>query len=322
MKGQEQAKRALEVAAAGGHNVLMIGPPGSGKTMLAKRLPSILPAMTFEEAIETTKVHSVMGLLDGRALITTRPFRAPHHTISDAGLIGGGSIPRPGEVSLAHHGVLFLDELPEFRKNVLEVLRQPLEDARITISRVMGTLTFPASVMLVAAMNPCPCGFYTDPQHECSCSPISIQRYRSRISGPLLDRIDIHIEVPAVKYKDLTDRVAREPSGAIRERVNRAREAQLVALRRDAVLLQRADARERSAAPLPNRVGRRAPARARDQSPRPERARLHAHPESLAHDCRPRRRGRDRRAPCQRGDPVSIARSRRALNRKRSGRPE
>jgi magnesium chelatase family protein len=195
--------------------------------MLAKRLPSILPAMTFEEAIETTKVHSVMGLLDGRALITTRPFRSPHHTISDAGLIGGGSVPRPGEVSLAHHGVLFLDELPEFRKNVLEVLRQPLEDARITISRVMGTLTFPASVMLVAAMNPCPCGFYTDTQHECSCSPISIQRYRARISGPLLDRIDIHIEVPAVKYKDLTDRVSRESSAAIRERVNRAREVQL-----------------------------------------------------------------------------------------------
>ena len=170
--------------------------------------------MTFEEAIETTKVHCVMGMLNGHALIATRPFRSPHHTISDAGLIGGGSIPRPGEVSLAHHGVLFLDELPEFRKNVLEVLRQPLEDLRITISRVMGTLTFPASMMLVAAMNPCPCGFYTDPNHECTCSPMVIQRYRTRISGPLLDRIDIHIEVPAVKYKELTDRVARRTVGS------------------------------------------------------------------------------------------------------------
>ena len=233
VKGQEHVKRSLEVAAAGGHNLIMIGPPGSGKTMLAKRVPTILPPITFEEAIETTKIFSVIGMLPkDEALITKRPFRSPHHTISDAGLIGGGHIPRPGEVSLAHHGVLFLDELSEFKKHVLEVLRQPLEDLQVTISRAALTLTYPASFMLIAAMNPCPCGYFSDPKHECRCTYPQIHRYRSKISGPLMDRIDIHVEVPAVLYKDLMGESDSESSEVIGARVAAARAHQLERFKR------------------------------------------------------------------------------------------
>ena len=227
VKGQAHVKRALEVAVAGNHNLLMLGPPGTGKSMIAKRIATIMPLMSEEEAIETTKVHSIAGLLDPeQSFLATRPFRSPHHTISDAGLLGGSNNPRPGEVSLAHNGILFLDELPEFRRSTLEVMRQPLEDGKVTISRATGSLTFPSDFMLVAAMNPCRCGYFGDPRRDCRCSPNEVQKYRQRISGPLLDRIDLHLEVPAIDYKELSGKADGEPSAAVRERVQAARQIQ------------------------------------------------------------------------------------------------
>lgn len=236
VKGQLAAKKAMEIAAAGGHNIILVGPPGSGKSMLAKRLPGIMPDMTFDEAIETTKIHSVAGILDkNEPFVSTRPFRSPHHTVSPAAIAGGGTMPKPGEISLAHNGVLFLDEFPEFRRDVMEALRQPIEDGKVTISRVAGTLTYPSSIMLVAAMNPCPCGFYGHPTRQCTCAPQAVHKYLAKISGPMLDRIDLHVEVPPVDYNDLSGKGQEETSAEIKARVNKARELQAKRYKNDGI---------------------------------------------------------------------------------------